>query len=264
MHLIKKRFFIALGVFLIILSSFLAGNLYQLFSKTNVITIGAKNCSENQIVAEIFAILIEKKSIFKVKRKFNFEGTFVCFEALKAKDIDLYLEYTGTAYYSLLKEKKYLNKLDTYEYVKNEFFKRFNILWLSPLGFENSYVLLTTKEKAKNISIEKISDLKNAQNLKFAFDPEFLIREEFSLLRNGYNLNLSNKMIDQSLLYISLKERIVDIISGFSTDSKIKKYDLVVLKDDKNIMPTYLACPIIKQEVFNKHSFIKNIFDELT
>ncbi len=95
MAILKKRFFILIGIVFFVISCFIFTNFYQKKNSSNVVVIGSKNCTENQILAEIIATLIEKNTDIIVKRKFNLEGTLICFEALKSKDIDLYPEYTG-------------------------------------------------------------------------------------------------------------------------------------------------------------------------
>lgn len=137
------------------------------------IKIGGKKFTEHYILPEIFKILIENNSNLKVELKTGLGGTQIAFEALKSGDIDLYPEYTGTALFVLLKsspEKVKLlanNRQKVYNYVKLEMQKRYNLLWLSPLGFNNTYAILMQKKQAHLLGIRTVSDfsayLKNSE-----------------------------------------------------------------------------------------------------
>ncbi|NGX34342.1 MAG: Carnitine transport binding protein OpuCC [Candidatus Anoxychlamydiales bacterium] len=265
MLVFKRRFFILVAFTLILLGSSIVLDFYKKQSNSNVLIVGSKNCTENQILSEIIAILIEKNTDIKVKRKLNLEGTLICFEALKSKDIDIYPEYSGSAVFAILKENISEN-VDVFKYLKKTFLRKFDIKWLQPFGFENKYVLCMQNQKAKKFNISKISDLKNYlenQNLNIAFDPEFSIRQEINAIKKSYDLTLKHEIVDQSLLYFSIHSDVADVANGFSTDSKIEKYDLLILEDDKNAFPSYIAAPIVRKDVLKKHPKIKTELKKL-
>ncbi|NGX29278.1 MAG: Carnitine transport binding protein OpuCC [Candidatus Anoxychlamydiales bacterium] len=266
MLVFKKRFFILVTFVSIVIFSFLLIDFFQIKSKSNTVVVGSKNCTENQILAEIIANLIEKNTDIKVKRKLNLEGTLICFEALKSKDIDIYPEYSGSAIFAILKEN--ISNTDDllFKYLKKTFLEKFNIKWLNPFGFENKYVLCMQSKKAKKLDICNFSDLKNytkTKKLNIAFDPEFSIRQEVVAIKNSYSLDLKHEIIDQSLLYFSVHSDVVDVTNGFSTDSKIEKYDLLILEDDKKALPSYIAAPLIRKEVLDKYPKIKTELKKL-
>ncbi|HAS41191.1 MAG TPA: ABC transporter permease [Microscillaceae bacterium] len=128
------------------------------------ISIGGKKFTEHFILAEIFKILIENNSNLKVNLKTGLGGTQIAFEALKSGEIDLYPEYTGTALFVMLKtsaqQLKTLgnDRQRVYDYVKVEMKKRFDMLWLSPLGFNNTYAILMRKKQAEQLGIQTVSD----------------------------------------------------------------------------------------------------------
>jgi len=161
MLVFKKRFFILVTFVSIVIFSFLLIDFFQIKSKSNTVVVGSKNCTENQILAEIIANLIEKNTDIKVKRKLNLEGTLICFEALKSKDIDIYPEYSGSAIFAILKENISNTDDFLFKYLKKTFLEKFNIKWLNPFGFENKYVLCMQSKKAKKLDICNFSDLKN-------------------------------------------------------------------------------------------------------
>lgn len=131
------------------------------------IVIGSKNFTEQYILAEIFRLLIENYSDLNVELKTGLAGTKICFDALVNGEIDLYPEYTGTGLLVILKaDEKVRNSIimdkdKVYIYVSEESKRRFDIEWLQPLGFNNTYALMMREKQAGNLEIETISDLKN-------------------------------------------------------------------------------------------------------
>jgi len=128
-------------------------------SSSNTVTVGSKGFSENIVLGEIFAQLIEAKTDLKVIRKLNMGGTFVNFEAIKNGQIDLYPEYTGTALTAQLKMDVITDADETYRIVSEEFDKQFNIKWLKPLGFNNTYTLAVTNEIFEHTGLKHLATL---------------------------------------------------------------------------------------------------------
>ncbi len=130
------------------------------------IAMGSKIFTEQYILLEIFSQLIDGYTDLDVKKLPGLGGTIICFEALKSGEIDLYAEYTGTGFLALLSPPDALvNEIidqpdEVYKYVKEEAAKQFDIQWLEPLGFNNTYALMMRKETAKEMGIRTISDLK--------------------------------------------------------------------------------------------------------
>lgn len=260
----KKRIFITLSFFTLFIFSFFI--LDFIFSKKNKkeIVIAAKNKAESQILAEMISILIKKNTDLAVKKKYHLEGSFVCFQAIKAKDIDLYVEFTGTALVSILKEKVIKDPNESYLFVKDEFQRQFNIVWLKPFGFSNNYAMVMLKKKAQELNIEKDSDLKKYPNLIYGFNPEFVSRQEYKIFKKAYGIDFKNqKIMDHILLYFSLANGSIDVIDGFTTDGNIVYYDLEILEDDKQCFPSYDAVPIIREEILEKYPQLEEIINQL-
>lgn len=251
----KKRliiFLVSLGVlFILCITTFL-----QHLTSENCIVVGSKNDTEGNILSEIIAQLIEVNLDVKVKREFFLEGTFICFNALKTQQIDLYVEYTGTAYSAILKKSvQGKTKEKIREELKQVFDEKYALTWLSPLGFENSYVLLMQPEVSQKLEIETLSDLSKAlkigKNLNVAFDPEFFARQEIEILQQEYGFTFSSlQLIEHALLYMTLKHSVVDVINGYETDGESE--GLVVLKDDGDHLPSYEAIPLIRKQLLQK------------
>jgi osmoprotectant transport system permease protein len=123
------------------------------------ITIGGKQFTEQEILGEIMATFIECKSDIKVIRKLNLGGTMICFYALKAGDLDLYVEYTGTGLVNILKREVISDPDKAYQTVRQAFAKKYDLIWLKPLGFNNTYTLTMRRKLAKELGIKTISDL---------------------------------------------------------------------------------------------------------
>lgn len=229
----------------------------QTFSGMGRVVIGAKNCTEQHFLAEVMAQLIERETDLKVVRKFNLEGTTVCFNALKSKTIDIYIEYTGTAILDILKEPVPQGSL--YNYVSRVFQERFGIKWLGMLGFSNQYTLVTRRD----LGVKSITELSHVPGLEIAYDPEFSIREEAKLLKKAYGGIVCQQLMDQVLLYFSLGNGTIDVMSGFSTDGRLLDPRFVVLEDDAQCLPAYEAAPMITASSIQKHPELVSVIQKL-
>ena len=131
------------------------------------IRIGSKIFGEQYILAEIYKMLLEGNTPYKVETKTGLGGTKICFDALMADGIDFYPEYTGTGLLVLLQpDLKTVARVSkdnkqTYDFVSSEFVKKYDLKWLKPIGFNNSYALMMRNKQAKELQLKKISDLKN-------------------------------------------------------------------------------------------------------
>jgi len=123
------------------------------------VTIAGKHFTEQEILGEMTASLIECKTDVAVIRKLNLGGTMICFNALKSGDIDLYPEYTGTGLVNVLKREVVNDPQRAYEIVKEAFESEYGLIWLEPFGFNNTYTLTMRKDQAQALGIETITDL---------------------------------------------------------------------------------------------------------
>jgi osmoprotectant transport system substrate-binding protein len=236
--------------------------------KIKTITIGSKNFTEQEILGEILAILIEEKTDIKVNRKFNLGGTMVCFNALKTGDLDLYAEYTGTGLVNILKMKAEKDPEKTYQTVKKHFLEKFNMVWLKPFGFNNTYALSMRKGHAQSLGIKKISDLAaHKETIETGFTAEFMQRPDgYPGLTKHYDFEFDNRprQMDPGLMYKAAAEKAVDLISAFATDGRIPAYGLTILEDDKQFFPPYYAAPLLKRETLQRYPEIKDMLNTLS
>jgi osmoprotectant transport system substrate-binding protein len=234
----------------------------------DTITVGSKDFSENIVLGEIFAQLIEAKTELKVNRKLNMGGTFVNFEAIKNGQIDLYPEYTGTGLTAQLEMDVITDPDEAYRVVAEEFDSQFGIKWLEPLGFNNTYAVAVTDEVYQEYGVETVSDLVDAApNLVFGAEHEFFDRQDgFEGLVDVYGLTFKGdpQKMNVSLKYQAMGNGDIDVTDAFSTDGQILQYKLKILEDDQNFFPPYYAAPIIRNETLEKHPELEEVLNALS
>ncbi|MGG1399253.1 glycine betaine ABC transporter substrate-binding protein [Bacillus salipaludis] len=230
------------------------------------IVIGSKNFSEQLILGNMLADVIEEKTDLQVERKLNLGGSQVAFSALKNGDIDAYVEYTGTGLVNILNQPPESNPDKVYKYVQKEFKNKYGIDMLKPLGFNNTYALAVRQDTAKQYRLNTISDLaKVSDGLTFGPTIEFPNREDGLIgLTKTYGIKFKDvKAVDGGLRYSALDHHKSDAIDAFSTDGLLEAFHLKVLKDDKNFFPPYYAVPIVKEETLKEHPELKKALNTL-
>jgi osmoprotectant transport system permease protein len=143
-----------------------------LIADKGTIRIGSKIFGEQYILAAMYSMLIRGNTHLKVETKTGLGGTKICFDALVNQQIDMYPEYTGTGLLVILQApgaviaKLGSNSEKVYTYVQSEFLKKYNLQWLKPIGFNNTYALMMRRKQADEKGIQRISDLVNYLNNK--------------------------------------------------------------------------------------------------
>lgn len=240
-----------------------------IYSKANAadkIVIGSKNFSEQLILGNMLADLIENKTDIEVERKLNLGGSQVAFSALNNGDIDVYVEYTGTGLVNILNQSPQSDPDKVYNYVQKEFNEKYGIELLKPLGFNNTYALAVRPDTAEQYNLETISDLaKVSNNLIMGPTIEFPNREDGLIgLEKTYNMGFKEvKAVDGGLRYTALDNHKSDVIDAFSTDGLLEEFGLKVLKDDKSFFPPYYAVPIVKEETLKEHPELEDALNYL-
>ena len=236
-------------------------------AKNDSITIGSKDFGENIVIAEMLSQLVETHTDLKVNRKLNLGGTFVNFNAIKNNQIDLYPEYTGTGLTAHLKMDVVNDPDESYRIVSEEFVKQWDIVWLEPFGFNNTYTLAVTPEVYAKYGVETYSDLiPYAGELVFGAEHEFFDRQDgFDGLVEMYGLNFKGEpmKLNASLKYQAIGRGDMDVTDAFATDGPIKQYSLKILEDDLGFFPPYHAAPIVRKEVLDKHPELKSVLNML-
>ncbi|MDK2933253.1 MAG: osmoprotectant transport system substrate-binding protein [Clostridiales bacterium] len=200
------------------------------------VVVGSKDFTENIILGEMIAQMLEAHTDLNVERKLNMGGTFVNFEAIKKGDIDMYADYTGTGLTAQLKMDVINDADKVYDIVQKEFNERFKIKWLKPLGFNNTYAVAVKEEFAEENNIEKVSDLVPlAPDLVFGAEHEFFNRQDgYDGMIETYGLKFKDVVKMQvALKYQAIGEGKMDVTDAFATDGQLITYKLKVLQDDK-------------------------------
>ena len=238
-----------------------------LASSNTTIIVGSKNFLENRLLAEMFAQLIETQTTLTVERRLGLAGTQICFQALSTGDIDLYPEYTGTGLVTILGEAGMRDPNAVLNRVRSEFRKRWNLWWLAPLGFDNSYALALRRDRAQAFNIRTITDLvKVAPTLKAGLGYEFIQRADgLPGLKKLYGLQFQEVVgMQQSLKYQATDNGDVDVLDVYTTDGRLAMYDFVILEDDRHFFPPYDATALVRGETLNQYPELSKVLSLLT
>lgn len=236
-------------------------------SANSTIIVGSKNFLENRLLAEMFAQLIEAQTTLTVERRLGLAGTQICFQALTTGGIDLYPEYTGTGLVTILGEPAMRDPSAVLNRVRSEFRKRWNLWWLAPLGFDNSYALALRRDRAHALNLRTITDLvRIAPQLKAGFGYEFIQRADgLPGLKQLYGLQFRDVAgMQQSLKYQATENGDVDVLDVYTTDGRLAVYDFVILEDDRRFFPPYDAAALVRGETLKQHPELGQVLSLLT
>jgi osmoprotectant transport system substrate-binding protein/osmoprotectant transport system permease protein len=230
------------------------------------LVIGSKNFTEQFILGEIMAQLVERGTSISVQRKLNLGDTLVCETAMRAGDLDLYVEYTGTALTAIFKQPVILDSDEVNARVDSNYEATGRTV-LPALGFNNTYVILVRDEDAKRLGLRTISEATSfTPGWRAGFGSAFLDREDgYRGLVSAYGMRFAEKPLamDLSLTYRALAENQVDIISGDATNGLIAKLGLFALEDDRHYFPPYLAVPVIRTDALKRFPELQPLFERL-
>jgi len=232
------------------------------------ITVGSKNFTEQVIIGEIVAQHVSLRLSQRVDRKLNLGGTLLAHQALVQGGLDLYPEYTGTALTSILKLPPSSDPDAVFATVKAEYLKRFNLHWLDPLGFNNTFAMVIRGPDARRLKIVSLSDAaRYTGGWTLGVGYEFQQRPDgLPGLLKTYKLPLkgSPRTMDLGLLYKALEERQVDMVAANATDGLLSVMDVKVLRDDKRYFPPYQAALIVRNDLLAKYPTLKDVLDLLS
>jgi osmoprotectant transport system substrate-binding protein len=233
----------------------------------NRIVVGSKNFTEQLVLGEMFAQIIEARAHLEVERRFYLAGTFICHQAILAGRIDLYPEYTGTALTAVLKEPPGRDKAEVYRRVKQGYENRFGLTLGPPLGFDDTFAMVIRGEDARKLNLHTLSQAAaDTPKWRAGFGYEFMERPDgYKGLVATYGLRFAEapRIMDLGLITRALKEHQVDLIAGNNTDGLIPALDLFVLEDDRHYFPPYEGVAIIRQELLKNHPEVGTALDAL-
>jgi osmoprotectant transport system permease protein len=222
----------------------------------DVVRVGAKAFTEQHILGELVSQLIERHTELRVERVFDLGGTGLCHSALVSGEIDVYVEYSGTALVDILKAESVPDSEAVFRTVARAYREQFDLIWLPPLGFNNTYVMAIRGAEADAKRWAKVSDLKDAsQSLRAGFTSEFVERPDgYPGLSAAYGFRFGQIIeLDPGLMYTALTNGQVDVICAFATDGRLAAHGLRVLKDERSFFPPYEAAPVVRADLLRRH-----------
>ena len=229
------------------------------------ITIGSSNFTEVQILGNIYKELIESNTDISCDTSFGLSGAAFCFSALEKGDIDMFVEYTGTALTNLLAQPINTNPDEVLETVTTLMQKDHNIHTSKPLGFNNTYVMSVKPETAEKYGLKTLSDLiAKSSELRLGCTTEFMSREDClpALEKLGAKFKSANPL-DASVRYTAIAGDQVDVIDAFSTDALLYKQGLTTLEDDLKFFPPYYAVNFVRQDTLDKYPELNDVLAKL-
>jgi osmoprotectant transport system permease protein len=226
---------------------------------TTPIRVGSKNFTEQIVLGELLAQTLEASGI-EVERRLNLGGTFICDRAIRSGDIDLYVEYTGTAYTAIFRQPPDNDSRRVLDEVRLRYAAA-GLTVLEPLGFENTFAILVRGEDARRLGLKTIEDAAaHSRGWQAGFGYEFLQRQDgFPGLARTYGLTFRAppRAMDLSLIYRALADRQVDLVAGDATSGLVDAFDLVMLEDNRRYFPPYDAVAVARTATLLAHPAVR-------
>jgi len=224
--------------------------------KKDTIRIATKPMTEQFILGEMLALLIENDADYKVNlTKGIGGGTSNIHPALIKGDFDLYPEYTGTGWLVILKKEDFPGHEQLYSQLQQEYQNQYDLRWIAPYGFNNTYSLALKNELAREKNLATFSDLANYPD-QFSFGAEydfFEIPMGYRELCDRYNLKFRDtKDMDIGLKYEAIRSGKIDVMNVFTTDGQLSGAGLTVLEDDRGFFPTYYCATVVREDALQR------------
>ena len=230
------------------------------------IVVGSKNFTEQVILGELLAQTIERDTGLGVQRRLNLGGTLICDRALLTGDVDVYVEYTGTALTAVFHQQVKTDGRAVFEEVRDQY-SRSGRTVLPPLGFDNTFAILVRGSDARRLGLKTIGDaVPEARTWRAGFGYEFLERPDgYPGLATAYGLRFAAppRVMDLALSYRALSTGQVDLIAGDATAGLIGALDLVQLQDDRHYFPPYDAVPVARAATLLKYPQVRTALEHL-
>lgn len=252
----------------LLLLSFLLVAIWPLFfQKDNQMKFAGKLGTEPEIITNMYKLIIEDKTDVFVEIEPGMGKTTFLFNALKSDNIDGYLEFTGTVLGEITKEDaKFTTEKEVYQQANESINKKYQMSLLKPMQYNNTYALAVKKEYADKYQLKSISDLQKVKStIRAGFTLEFNDRMDgYKGIQKKYGIKFDNvRTMEPKIRYQAIEQGKIDLIDAYSTDAELKKYGMVVLKDDKNLFPPYQGAPLLKDETIKEHPEVVKALNQL-
>jgi glycine betaine/choline ABC-type transport system substrate-binding protein len=276
------RFFQRVAIPLVVMFGLILGSIGAVAAQDDdkpTIVVGSKNFTEQILMSELVAVTLEDAG-YDVERQFGLGGTAVIHQAIWEGEIDIFVEYTGTALVAVLGmdvpsgdsgEGDAATAVasvadETYRIVKDEYAEQWNIAWMDHFGFNNTYAMTVTADTADELDLQTASDLEpHAGDMTLGTDQEFPVRDDgLPGFEEAYGFGFGDVQAgDPGLMYAAVDNGDVDVITAYTTDGRIPALDLVVLEDDKGFFPPYYPAPVVRQELLDEDPEIADVLNRL-
>jgi len=187
-------------------------------------------------------------------------GTSNIHPAIVKGDFDLYPEYTGTGWSTVLKEEGIPDNDTLYKELKAKYEEQYKLKWVGLYGFNNTYGLVIRKDIAEKYNIKTYSDLaKYAPELNFGAEYDFYEREDgynALCLAYGFKFKKTSDM-DIGLKYQAINSKEIDVMNVFTTDGQLSASQVVVLKDTIEKYPELEAVLMKMQDIITDSEMAK-------
>jgi len=261
----KRKYFY--GSLITVLCVAIFGNILHTAPAGNSIRIATKPMTEQYIIGELLQLLIEQDTNLQVEITHGVGGgTSNIQPAMENGEFDIYPEYTGTGWNMVLK-KEGLYTEDMFHQMQEEYKHILSMQWLGMYGFNNTYGLAVRKEIADTYDIRTYSDLAAiSEQLIFGAEYDFYEREDgFDALSEAYRLQFKETMdMDIGLKYQAMNQGRIDVMNIFTTDGQLSVSDVIVLEDDKQFYPSYMAGTVIRIETLQAYPELEDVIQKLS
>lgn len=259
-----KHLFIASMAFLLLA---IAGCSNSSAEGGQVFTAAAAKNTDSKINVRMVKFLIEDRTHHSVKITEDLPASPQIFAGLERKEFDFASLFSGEVYNNYFEDIEYTTDPEkTVKKAQRLFGKRYDIKWYDPLGYTNNYSITITQELAKKHDIETISDLAPyASDLRLGTDNAWIERgfDGYEGFQKTYFSFAEAVGMDASLMYKGIANGEFDVITAYTVAPQIKKYNLKVLKDNKQFFPPYQASIVARNAVLEKYPKIDKILQKL-
>ncbi|WP_240545884.1 glycine betaine ABC transporter substrate-binding protein [Paenibacillus artemisiicola] len=233
----------------------------------NTFIIGAQTFTETKILAEMYKALIEDRTDVSAEIIPDLASSPVVLQAIKRNDLQMGTLYSGEIFNNHFPIQETKDRRKVLEQAQAGFKKYYDLDWMDPLGFENTYAFTVRADLAKAKGYEKISDIAaDAPNMRLGVDTSWLERasDGYPAFSKYYGITFGKTFpMELSLVYNAVAQNQVDIVLAYSTDARLKAYQLKTLADDKHFFPPYDASPVIRNDAVKKYPGVAEAVSEL-
>lgn len=255
-----------IAIIIIIIVAISAYEIYEDYGH-ETINVASKSYTEQYILGYMLEELIEHDTNYHVEYSSGISGgSFTIQGGMQNEEFDMYSEYTGVGWMSVLNNGGVYNE-SMFNNLKEEFKNRYNETWLDSYGFYNNYAIAVPNDLAEEYNLKSISDLSAISGqLSFGAESDFFSRADgYDNLSKVYGLKFRETMdLDVSLKYDAVEQGKIDVVEVYTTDGRLYNSNLTILEDDKHFFPSYYCCPVIRQETLEEHPDLIPVLNKLS